>query len=221
MRILWIIALTAFYHLEAVEELKKISFYEGALFYKEHLQDSPIAFDVEEVIKGILAAHEGKEVFQDKEDLEKSIKAFQAALIEKAKNDNLLAANAFLEKISCQPEVKELVSRQLYYQIKRQGAGPIVEPRSMPLIQYTAKVLEKGNLEEVFIVSDPKPILLKTTTKGFAMGVAGMHEGETRELYVHPDLAYGSSGNKVAPNSLLVFEVTVAKVQPEPSFSKP
>ena len=61
---------------------------------------------------------------------------------------------------------------------------------------------------------------------GFREGVIGMREGETRRIYVHPEMAYGVTG-EVPPNSLLIFDVEVTDagetaqnpapfIQPEP-----
>ena len=50
--------------------------------------------------------------------------------------------------------------------------------------------------------------MLEGTIPGFAKGVVGMLEGEVRQLYIHPDLAYGVYG-KLDPNVLVIFKVEV------------
>ena len=56
--------------------------------------------------------------------------------------------------------------------------------------------------------------------KGWDQGCLGMKVGEKREVYIHPDLGYGSN-SCLAPNALLTFEVeltgmkeTAAKTSP-------
>lgn len=208
---LFFVALKTTFTLGATLELKKISYYQGILIYKEFIENTSTAFDIEEIMKGINAAHAGNEILPESDDLEKMIKNFQEDLLTKVKEENLLAANRFLEDLATQPDTHEIVPNKLYYKILVKGNGPSVADNDSPVLRYAAKALEKGILEENFTSDDPKPILLKSTIKGFAKGVVGMQEGETRVLYIHPDLAYGTSSNKVAPNTLMFFEVTVTK----------
>jgi peptidylprolyl isomerase len=37
-----------------------------------------------------------------------------------------------------------------------------------------------------------------------------MKEGESRRLFIHPDLAYGVAGH-LPPNSLLIFDIEIVK----------
>lgn len=49
--------------------------------------------------------------------------------------------------------------------------------------------------------------------KGFDMGVPCMIEGETRELIVAGDLAYGPSGRgEIPPNATLIFTIELVKL---------
>ncbi len=49
--------------------------------------------------------------------------------------------------------------------------------------------------------------------KGWDMGVPGMIEGETRELVIAGDLAYGPSGRgNIPPNATLIFTIELLKL---------
>jgi FKBP-type peptidyl-prolyl cis-trans isomerase len=51
--------------------------------------------------------------------------------------------------------------------------------------------------------------------KGMAIGTIGMRFGETREIYIPYDQAYGERGNPptIPPKSNLIFNVTVVKIE--------
>lgn len=54
--------------------------------------------------------------------------------------------------------------------------------------------------------------------QGWDLGVAGMLQGEVRELTIAPELAYGSRDlGTIPPNSTLIFEVELAGVEGTPA----
>jgi FKBP-type peptidyl-prolyl cis-trans isomerase len=65
----------------------------------------------------------------------------------------------------------------------------------------------------------PFPLGAGAVIPGWDEGVAGMKVGGTRELTIPPDLAYGEAGagDVIPPNSTLVFEVELLKVEEMPA----
>jgi len=194
-------------------DIKEISLYQGAMFYRRNIQDSEIPYDVEQIIEGIREAHkQGEQLSFDENKLETSISRLKKYLAEKMQRERLIEANHFLESIAKQQGIYELEKGKLYYKIIAPGSGSKVEYDGTPELLYSIATLEHGK-EEGFQIDEPQSVLLKSTIAGFTKGVVGMQKGEKRILYVHPDLAYGSSSSKVKPNSLLIFEIEVVKAK--------
>lgn len=177
---------------------KTYSFYTGYLLYQDRLRNHELPLNFQEVLEGMKEAHSGE---IDKDE----IKKFYDCHHDQLKEEKLAEANRFLNQISAQDGVKELIKDKLYYKIEKSGTGP--EITEDPLIQYKVKTLVGGKEEQFHQIPEPKSILLKATIKGFSLGVQGMRIGEKRLLYIHPDLAYGSASAKITPNSLIIFEV--------------
>ena len=88
---------------------------------------------------------------------------------------------------------------------------------SEPLVSYAFSTLDGVKIEFEDQVAVPCKISVDVVIPGFAMGVTGMRQGEKRKLYIHPDLAYGTTG-PMLPNSLLIAEVEVISLGKGRSF---
>lgn len=97
------------------------------------------------------------------------------------------------------------------------GKGAVASPGSTVEVNY------KGTLEDgtVFDSSYDRGQTFSfklgagEVIKGWDIGVSGMKVGGKRELTIPPDLGYGSRGvgNKIPPNSTLIFEVELISVK--------
>jgi hypothetical protein len=88
-----------------------------------------------------------------------------------------------------------LIPGLLAIQVLQKGADAtqtIVHPQE-GLFLYTIKTFEGKPFGGSFSFQDPIPIPEKDLFPGLAYGVIGMHPGEEREIFVHPDLFYGTS----------------------------
>ncbi len=188
---------------------EEVSFYRGYLLWQEYLKKPGIQYDLEEVMKGMMAAE--KEIpLPDENAMLEKIFIFQKVLYEKQKTDNLAAAERYLKTIATEKNIQEVVPNKLYYKIVSHGSGKRVDADSTPTVSYTLFTFPNGEEEEM-ITMDPHPIILADILPGVAQGVIGMQEGEARVLYIHPDLAYGTYG-KAEPNTLLIAQITLVKV---------
>lgn len=186
---------------------KQLSFYRGYLFWQEHLERPKMPYDLEQVIAGMRAAEKGESLSMDENKLYVLIREFQEKLLEKQTKENLIDAEAFLAKLEAD-DIVELVPKKLYYKQIKKGFGKTVQIESIPTLIYTISTYTRRGEEEVTSKDVPTPIALEGTIPGFTQGVAGMLEGEVRQIYIHPDLAYGNYG-KIDPNLLVICKVEV------------
>ncbi len=182
----------------------------GHLLVK-HLVQPGFKCNFDKVIQGIKDARKGKAAPMSEEDYEQTILSIQETIFHQTAEKNLAQADAFLEK-NGNDEGIHVIDPKLQFRITQAGEGTEVSADSIPLIHY------KGSLSDgtVFANSDePLPLPINQSIPGFARGLVGMKEGEKRTLFIHPELAYGISGN-LPPNSLLIFEVEIVKANSDP-----
>jgi peptidylprolyl isomerase len=192
-------------------DMKKVSEAFGH-FIGKNLKSPGVNFDLDSIIKGMREGAEGKPAPMSDQEYEASMLKIQEMAFNKLAEDNLKAADAFLAKNASEANVKTLVPGKLQYAVLTEGNGAVVDEHGTPSIKYTAKYLDGTVFDSSEAAGGPVTIPLDQTIPGFSKGIAGMKEGEKRRLFVHPDLAYGKTG-QLPPNSALIFDVEVVKVK--------
>lgn len=195
---------------ESVKKQKILSFYQGQLLWKELCRNQEIPYDLEQIIAGMRAAEKGEKPPYSEEELLIQVRQFQEELLEKQTRENLVDAETFLAKMA-KEETIELIPNKLYYKQLKKGSGKIVTDHSAPLLIYSVWTQNRKDKQCIYSLHTPSSIELEETIQGFAGGVIGMQEGEVRQIFVHPDLAYGTYG-KLDPNLLVIFEVEVVSI---------
>lgn len=190
-------------------DMKKVSEAFGH-FIGRHLKSPGANFDLDSVIKGLREGTEGKPAPMTDKEYEQMMTQVQKSAFEKVSQDNLKAANEFIQENAKAPGVVEVKPGKLQYKILKEGSGPVVEANGSPQISYTGKFIDGTTFGSSAESGGPVTIPLGQTIQGFNLGITGMKEGETRRLFVHPDLGYGTTGH-LPPNSLLIFDIEVIK----------
>ncbi|AHH23215.1 peptidyl-prolyl cis-trans isomerase [Chlamydia muridarum str. Nigg] len=185
---------------------QKLSRTFGHLLARQLSSTEDFTLDLTEVIKGMQSEIEGKSAPLTDSEYETQMALVQKASFEKKCSENLASAEKFLKENKDKEGVIELEPNKLQYRIVKEGTGRVLTGKPNALLHYTGSFING----KVFDTSEKNkdPILLPLTKviSGFSQGMQGMREGEVRVLYIHPDLAYGTSG-QLPPNSLLIFEV--------------
>lgn len=196
--------------------LDKVSEAFGHLIGK-NIDTLGIKFDIKQVIKGLQDATEGKSAPMSESECIQAISTAQEAAFKMQATENLKKAEDFLSKNSKEGKIVSLEEGKVQYKIEKEGVGESIKEHYCPLIRYVGKYLDGT----VFGSSkEDEKISLDETIAGFSKGLLGMKEGEKRTLYIHPDMAYGTSGY-LPPNSLLTFEIELVKANlPQPVQSE-
>lgn len=190
-------------------DIKKVSEAFGH-FIGRNLKTSGLGFDVDSFIRGIRDGLNDKPAPMPDKEYEHQMTLLQERAFKQLADENLKAADAFMQKNSKEKGIVELEPGKLQYEIIKEGNGAVVKEHGSPQIQYTGKYLDGTVFGSSQDAGGPLTIPLDQTIPGFSKGLIGMKEGEVRKIYVHPDLGYGKSGH-LSPNAMLIFEVELVK----------
>lgn len=192
-------------------EIEQLSFYMGYLIGRDHAKNSygfPTKF--EKIVEGMKAGIAGESV-PGKEELIPLIKRMQKTVVKRQTEINLEEAENYLKTISQKQNLIVVEPLKLFYIVEKQGEGPIIS--NHPYFHFKMSELKNGELQLIYSThndkGEPLQVDLDAVVPGFQKGVSGMHLGEIRTIYVHPDLAFGMGKLDIAPNRLIVFEVEV------------
>jgi peptidylprolyl isomerase len=165
--------------------------------------------NLDQVIQGIRDERDGKPSPMSEDEYEQVICSLQEQHFLATAEKNLAAADAFLKENASKEGIQS-IDPKLQFLVTHEGKGEIIGPDSIPLIHYTGKLIDGTVFASSESIGQPIALPIKQSIPGFAKGLVGMKEGEKRVLYIHPELAYGLSG-QLPPNSLLIFEVEIVK----------
>lgn len=175
----------------------------------KNISSMGLKFDMLSVIKGLEDASAGKTSPMTEMECIQALTAAQENAFKEQSSANLTQAEEFLKKNTSNEGIVSLEEGKIQYKIDKQGDGDKLQESSSPLIRYVGKFLDGS----VFGSSaEDEPITLEEMIPGLKNGIIGMQEGEKRTIFIHPDLAYGTTGS-LPPNSLLTFEIEVVKAQ--------
>jgi len=128
--------------------------------------------------------------------------------------DNLAAGQAFLKANASKPGVHTTPSG-LQYKVITEGHGKSPKATDTVLVHYRGTTIDGTEFDSSYKRNEPISFPLNGVIPGWTEGVQLMKEGGKIELFIPSDLAYGSrgAGGVIAPDSTLIFDVELLKVQ--------
>jgi FKBP-type peptidyl-prolyl cis-trans isomerase FklB len=131
-----------------------------------------------------------------------------------AKNQKETAA--FLAENKAKPGVHVLPDG-LQYKIITEGNGPKPASNEMVVVNYKGTLLDGTEFDSSYKRGQPSTFVVSRVIKGWSQALQMMPVGSKWELFIPPDLAYGSRGTPtIGPDATLVFEVDLLSIKAPP-----
>jgi len=186
---------------------------------------SPIINNIELNIffQGMRDAANGKGKLTDQE-VQQLIMAFQKDMMQrqqeeikalgeknKAEGEKFLAENAKKEGV-------KVTESGLQYEIIKEGTGDSPKLEDKVSVTYRGALLDNTVFDEK---TEPITFNLRGMVKGWQEGIPLMKVGSKFRFYIPAELGYGlRAPQKIGPNAVLVFEVELMGINPEPPKSE-
>jgi FKBP-type peptidyl-prolyl cis-trans isomerase FklB len=131
----------------------------------------------------------------------------------KAAEENLKKGIEFLNENKNIEGVVTLNSG-LQYKVLKAGEGTSPKATDRVKVHYTGTLIDGTVFDSSYDRGEPTVFGVKQVIKGWTEALMLMKPGSKWMLFIPPDLAYGSNsaGEKIGPNSTLVFEVELLEV---------
>jgi len=180
-----------------------------------------IDLDLDQLIAGLKDGMSGTSAMPE-EEMMQVLNAFQTEMRDKqrAKMQEQSQANAkhamtFLEENKAKEDVVTLESG-LQYKVLTKGSGESPKATDKVRVHYAGRLMDGSEFDSSIKRGEPAEFPVNGVIKGWTEALQLMKPGSKWELYIPPALGYGTrgAGQKIPPNSVLIFEVELLAVNP-------
>lgn len=198
----------------------KVSYGIGMNIGKD-FKEQGIEIDVNLLARGIKDALGGGEAALTEAQMREAFEAFQKDLVAKQEakgkelaEKNLKAGEAFLAENTKKEGVVTLPSG-LQYKVIEEGSGKTPKAADTVTVNYRGTLIDGTEFDSSYKRGEPATFPVGGVIAGWTEALQLMKEGAKWQLVIPPGLAYGErgAGPVIGPNSTLVFEVELIKVQ--------
>ena len=128
-------------------------------------------------------------------------------------HDSLNSGEAFLAENGKQKGVTTLPGG-LQYKVITAGSGASPKRTDQVTVHYRGTLIDGTEFDSSYRRNQPATFRLDRVIPGWTEGLQLMQEGGKWQLFIPAKLAYGEkgSGARIPPNSALIFEVELIKV---------
>lgn len=184
-----------------------------------NMKSIPYQFNVEDFLKGVQTALEGKDSGFEPAQIQAILTEWQQGLQRKANEKNLenkVKGKQFLaDNLKNDPAVKQTASG-LQYKMLVEGKGKSPKATDVVKVHYTGTLIDGTVFDSSVKRGEPISFPLNGVIAGWTEGLQLMKEGGKCMLYIPSELAYGDGDNGPIPGgSTLIFEVELLEVNPK------
>jgi FKBP-type peptidyl-prolyl cis-trans isomerase FklB len=161
--------------------------------------------------KTLLTEAEAKAVIAE---LQKAILVKQAAEAKVAGEKNKSEGDAFLAANKAKDGVVTLPSG-VQYKVLSAGTGPKPTLEQTVVCQYRGTLIDGKEFDSSYKRGQPATFPVKGVIKGWAEVLQLMPVGSKWQVFIPPDLAYGTrgAGADIGPNATLIFEIELVAIK--------
>jgi FKBP-type peptidyl-prolyl cis-trans isomerase len=209
--------------IELKDDKAKESYSVGYQF-GQNLKKMQTDLDAEVLSAAVQEALSGKESRLSEEEMraavanlrERTVAAMQASMKEQAQK-NLAEGEKFLAENKTKEGVKTTASG-LQYKVTEEGNGPSPKAGDTVTVHYRGTLVDGTEFDSSYQRGEPATFPLTGVIPGWTEALQLMKKGSKWVLYIPADLAYGErgAGNRIPPNSTLIFEVEMISFQKTP-----
>jgi FKBP-type peptidyl-prolyl cis-trans isomerase len=134
----------------------------------------------------------------------------------KAEGEAFLAANRSKEGV-------QTTASGLQYKVLKEGAGTKPGPADRVTVHYIGTLIDGTEFDSSVRRGEPATFPLNGVIRGWTEGLQLMPAGSKYQFYIPSELGYGAraAGPKIQPNSTLIFDVELLKVEAAPPPAAP
>lgn len=185
----------------------------------EDIQRRGAEFDVDTIIAAIRDSSAGKEPQVPAEEmvalltaLQQKVRQEQAEAFRKLAEENQKASEAFLAQNLKKNGIVALPSG-IQYRIIEEGDGARPGMTSTVKVHYRGSKTDGLEFDSSFARGVPEEFQVETVLKGWQEVLPLMKTGSTWQVFIPPELAFGTRGNPpVGPNETLIFDLKLVEI---------
>jgi FKBP-type peptidyl-prolyl cis-trans isomerase len=202
------------------EETATISYVLGEQTGKS-MKSTPIKLNEELFKHGFSDVIEAKEPALSEDEImavmqsaETRLQAEQQKMQAEAGAKNTAEGTAFLAENGKREGVKTTVSG-LQYEVITEGEGTAPKPEDTVKVHYKGTLIDGTEFDSSYSRGEPAEFQLNQVIPGWTEGLQLMKPGAKYKFAIPSAIAYGARamGDKIGPNSTLVFEVELLEVK--------